>query len=342
MVETLEFLIRQAAAQPRHARGALFKELLRSETFLLTVDEPLEEETVTRVSRAEETLPVWADRDPELGGVWVPLFPSRDAVAGFVARRRLRAPKGQEFLWMAHQPGAVFALLRGVPCFAGLRLLDQDAVIDVPWSQVRELSQGRAPTDGPELYDMPVARLTLPRGVKLAFGTVDAGPEQPRGRLLCLPEAGRFKPDDTRKLVRLSLEDGPVWMACRHFLQVLKYLKTSASGDRYVEDLLCSLMSFQMFGEAEALCGWIIEKGGQMYGWMALAAIYGRTSRLAECAELCERACKRYPSEASFALNGARALRRLDRADEARRMLAGALERNPGDARLRAALEEPA
>lgn len=343
MVETLEFLIRQAAEHPRHNRVTLFKELLRSETFLLTVDEPMAgADPVTRVSHADETLPVWADKDPELGGVWVPVFPSRDSVAGFVARRKLKAPKGQEFLWMGHQPGAVFALLRGVPCFAGMRLhLDKNSAVDVPWSQVRELSEGRVPTDGPELYDMPVARLTLPRGIKLAFGTVDAGPEQPRGKLLCLPDAGHFKVDDTRKLVRLPLADGPAWMACRHFLQVLRFLKEAkGSGDRYVEDVLCSLMSFQMFGEAEALCGWIIEKGGEMYGWLALAAIYGRTGRLAECAELCARAWERYPEETAFPLNGGRALVKLGRKAEALAVLRAALERHPGDARLRAAVGE--
>jgi hypothetical protein len=346
MVETLEFMIRQAAEHPRHARVGLFKELLRSETFLLTVDEPIAEESVTRVSHADETLPVWADKDPELGGVWVPVFPSRDSVSGFVSKRKLKAPKGQEFLWMGHQPGAIFALLRGVPCFAGMRLhLDHNSVVDVPWSQVRELSEGRVPTDGPELYDMPVARLTLPRGMKLAFGTCDAGPEQPRAKLLCLPDAGHFKVDDTRKLVRLPLADGPAWMACRHFLQVLKYLKDGSGGakgpgNRYVEDLLCSLMSFQMFGEAEALCVLIIEKGGEMYGWLALAAIYGRTGRLSECAELCVRASERYPDETAFPLNGARALVKLDKKDEAAGMLQAALERQPTDARLRAALDE--
>jgi hypothetical protein len=342
MVETLEFLIRQAAEHPRKRRAALYKELLRSETFLLTVDRPLKEAQVTRVSKADETLPVWADKDPELGGVWVPVFPSRDSVASYVTRRKLKAPRGQEFLWMGHEAGAVFPLLRGVPCFAGLRLhLDAASTVDIGWSEVRSLSEGRLPAEGPELYDLPVAKLLLPTGLKAAFGTVDAGPEEPRGKLLCLPAAGHFKAGDVRKLVRLPLEDGPVWMACRHFLQVLRFLqKTAAEGARYVEDLLCSLIAFQMYGEAEALCGWIIDKGGTAYGWLALAAIYGRTGRLAECVQLCARAIDRFPEEPAFSLNGARALSKLGRNAEAREMLGEALKRHASDERLKQALAD--
>ena len=342
MVETLEFLIRQAAEHPRHRRSPLYKELLRSETLLLTLDTPIDREQVTRVSHADETLPVWADKDSELGGIWVPVFPSRDSVRGYVSKRKLRAPKGQEFLWMSHEPGAVFQLLRGVPCFAGLRLyLDQASVVNVPWSDVRALSEGHLPTEQPELYDMPVTRLTLPKGVKLAFGTVNAGPDQPRAKLLCMPAAGHFRADDVRKLVRLPLADGPAWMACRHFLQVLRFLRgDEKKSAHYLEDLLASLISFQMYGEAEALCEWVIAKGGEAYGWLALAAIYGRTGRLAECVTLCERGEVQYPKEAAFPLNRARALHKLGKTEDARAALRDGLTRLPGDARLTAALGE--
>src|SRR5947209_770275 len=111
MVETLEHAIRQASDHPRHSRAPLYRELLRSETFLLTVDKPLTQEQVTRVTRGDESFPIWADKDAELGGVWVPVFAARDAVADFVSARRLNAPKGKEFLWMGHKPGAIFGLL---------------------------------------------------------------------------------------------------------------------------------------------------------------------------------------------------------------------------------------
>ena len=96
MVENLEHLIRRAACDPRSPRTALFKELLRSETYLLTVDAPLEEGEVKRVEKSEASFPVWADKDPELGGVWVPVFPARDRVRDFVAARRLKTPRGKE------------------------------------------------------------------------------------------------------------------------------------------------------------------------------------------------------------------------------------------------------
>ena len=82
---------------PRLPRTALYKELLRSETYLLTVDAPLEDGEVKRVTKSDASFPVWADKDPELGGVWVPVFPARDRVRDFVAARKLKTPKGQEF-----------------------------------------------------------------------------------------------------------------------------------------------------------------------------------------------------------------------------------------------------
>ena len=85
MVERMEHLLRRAALDPRAPRAPLYKELLRSETYLLTVDEPIAENETRRVTRADASFPVWADKDPELGGVWVPVFPARDRVRDFVA-----------------------------------------------------------------------------------------------------------------------------------------------------------------------------------------------------------------------------------------------------------------
>jgi hypothetical protein len=135
MVETLEYLIQQAADHPRHSRAALFKELLRSQTFLLCVDQPIKGASEVRVSQGAQDFAVWADRDPEMGGVWVPIFPARDEVKDFVRARRLRAPKGKDFLWMENQPGEVFRIVRLVRHFAGLRLyLDAKTGVPVPWS----------------------------------------------------------------------------------------------------------------------------------------------------------------------------------------------------------------
>lgn len=342
MVEKLEHLIRRAADHPRFPRAALYRELLRSETFLLTLDAPLPRGEVARISHANESFPVWADKDPEMGGVWVPVFSSRGAVGEYVAAKKLRAPRGKEFLWMGHQPGKVFVLLRGVRCFAGTRLhLDGTCSVSVPWSDIKELSEGRIPADIPETYDLPIAKLSFPPGVRLVFGKVNAGPRDPQGKLLCLPQAGHFRPDDIRKLVKLSLGEETAWMACRHFLQVLRFIRDSADGDKgvFLKDLLASLMGFQMYGEAETLCEHLARHGHEAYAWGVLAAVYGREGRLAECATLCRRGADKYPAEKIFVLNGARAMAGLGRNDEARTMVSEGLGRFPGDERLIEALK---
>ena len=94
------------ARDPRASRTPLYKELLRSETYLLTVDEPLLNGETKRVTRADASFPVWADKDSELGGVWVPVFPARDRVREFVAARGLKAPeKGRSFSGWGTCPG---------------------------------------------------------------------------------------------------------------------------------------------------------------------------------------------------------------------------------------------
>ena len=342
MVETFEHLIRQAAEHPKQSRAHLYKELLRSETYLLTVDEPMREEQATRVSKANDTFPIWADKDSELGGIWVPVFPSKDAVSSFVTSRRLKAPKGKEFLWMGHKPGAVFAMLRAVKCFAGIRLhLSPDCGVSLGWSEVKALGDGKVPDDEPELYDMPVAKLTLPMGMRLLFGKIDAGRKDHQAKLMCLPEAGHFTPDDARRLVRLPMSSGPVWMPCRHFIQILKFIGSSESGepDGAVEDLLLSMIGFQMYGEAEALAEWLLKEKDVGYAWTALGAIYARTGRFEDLAEHCARAIERHPDELAYVLTGAKALAKIDRKEEAKEMLEEALERFPGDAKIRAALK---
>src|SRR3989338_824478 len=149
MVENLEHLMRRAFLNPRLPRTALYKELLRSETYFLTVDPPLADGEVKRVTKPDASFPVWADKDPELGGVWVPVFPARDRVRDFVAARKLKTPKGKEFLWMGHMPGQVFGLLRGVRRFAGIKLfLDAGVSVSIPWTEVRTLSEGRIADEG--------------------------------------------------------------------------------------------------------------------------------------------------------------------------------------------------
>ncbi len=335
MVENLEHLIRRAATSPLGSRGALYKELLRSETYLLTVDSPLADGEVRRVTKGDSSFPVWADKDPELGGIWVPLFPARDRVREFVGARGLRAPRGKEFLWMGHMPGQVFSLLKGVRRFAGVRLfLDAATSVAVPWSEVRALAEGRAPAEPAVRYELPLERLVIPAGVKLSFGRLApwAGEEKPV--LLLMPEAGRFASEDMRRLVRLPLAEGRhAWTPCRHFLQILARLKRLGA-EGHMESVIASLISFEMYGETEALCEWLEQRGRQAFAWLALASVYGRTGRMDECAQLCREGASRYPEERGFHVSGARALLALGRREEAAVRVAAALARFPEDAAL--------
>jgi hypothetical protein len=323
MVETLEHLLRRAARAPRAPRAALYRELLRSETYLLTVDEPIAQGEVKRVTRADASFPVWADKDQELGGVWVPVFPARDRVREFVAARKLRAPRGKEFLWMGHMPGQVFSLLRGVRRFAGVRLyLDRESTVEITWNEAAELAEGR---------------LIIPAGARLSFGRLPAWEGEASPRLLLMPEAGKLRPEDMRRFVRLPLGEGRhAWTPCRHFLQILRRLRAlgSEGSERFVESLLASQIAFQMYGESEALCDWLIARGQEAYAWLGLAAIYGRTGRFEDCAALCGRAVVKYPNERTFHVNGARALVALGRREEAFRRVETAVRLFPQDAAL--------
>lgn len=338
MVENLEHLLRRAARAPRASRAPLYRELLRSETYLLTVDEPLAEGEIKRVTRADASFPVWADKDPELGGVWVPVFPARDRVREFVAQRRLRAPKGKEFLWMGHMPGQVFSLLRGVRRFAGLRLfLDRETCVDINWPEAAALSEGRTPSDAPTLFELPIDRLVIPAGEKLSFGRLAPWDGEPAPTLLTMPAAGHFRPEDVRRLVRLPLGEGRhAWTPCRHFLQILRRLRglKCVGSEHFVEGLLTSQVAFHMYGEAEALCDWLIARDQEACAWLGLAAIYGRTGRYEDCAALCGRAVVKYPNERAFHVNGLRALIALGRRAEASRRAEAAVRLFPSDAVL--------
>jgi hypothetical protein len=255
MIEVLEHLIEQVALHPKRARVDLYRELMNTETYLLTLDKPLPCDPVMRMTGARSDFSVWADQDPEMGGVWVPIFPVREAVGSFVAERHLEPPRGLEFLWMGHEPGVVFGLLRGVPCFAGLRLyLDGKVSVEIPWPEVRALAEGKLPSDGPQIYELSEPRLVLPRSAKILMGHAPIGGKIEN--LLVLPEAGHFKSADMRRLVRLNFDGHSALMPCRHFLQALRF-SHAEEDDSYSDDMLRALLSFEMYGEAEALCDWL-------------------------------------------------------------------------------------
>jgi hypothetical protein len=239
---------------------------------------------------------------------------------------------------MGHMPGQVFSLVRGVRRFAGLKLyMDRDTAVDLTWPEASALAEGRVPADGPVHHDLPVERLVIPAGARLSFGRLKPWPGEEKPILLTMPEAGKFRPEDLRRLVRLPLGEGRfAWTPCRHFLQILHRLKALGGGgaERFVETLLASQLSFEMYGEAEALCDWLAARGHEAFAWLGLTAIYGRTGRLEDCAALCRRAVLKYPGERSFHVNGLRALVALGRREEASRRAEAALRLFPGDPAL--------
>ncbi|MFA6319170.1 MAG: hypothetical protein WC943_17290 [Elusimicrobiota bacterium] len=329
MVETLEFLVRQASEDPQHDRKALFKELLRSEAFLLNIGSPVVEARTVKLAADSDPFMVWADKDAELGGAWVPVFAARDTVSEFVLARGLDAPEGQAFLWMGFESPQIFNLLLGVECFAGVRLHSSPSCfVTLGWTEVKALSQKRIP-EAPERYDGPAVKLELPAGTKVACGRLDQGDD----RILCVPDAGHFRAEDVRKLVRLDLGENEGWMPCRHFLQVLRYLwgKGAKDSDEYLGSLLESLIGFEMYGEAESLCRWMGPHRDEEHAWKRLAHILAKTGRFRECGRLCGRGVEKYPGERFFPVCGARALLDAGLKDAARKMIADGLERFHGD-----------
>ncbi|MBI5624430.1 MAG: hypothetical protein HY924_11685 [Elusimicrobia bacterium] len=329
MVETLEFLIRQASEEPRHDRKALFKELLRSEVFLLNIGAPVQESRTVKLAADSAPFMVWADKDPELGGSWVPVFAARDTVSEFVLARGLEAPGGQAFLWMGFETAQIFNLLLGVECFAGVRLfVTPSCFVTLGWTEVKALSQGKLPLS-PERYEVPAVQLELTEGLKVSCGRLKEGEDQ----ILAVPEAGRFRAEDVRKLVRTALGGSEGWMPCRHYLQVLRYLwgKGAQDSDEYLGSLLECLIGFEMYGEAESLCRWLGPNRNEAHSWKRLAHIFSKTGRFQECARLCGRGIEKYPEERFFPVCGARALLDAGLKDEARKMISAGLERFHGD-----------
>ena len=118
---------------------------------------------------------------------------------------------------------------------------------------MRALSEGKIADDSPKRYELPFERLVIPAGARLSFGRMKpwAGEESPV--LMLMPEAGKFAPEDLRRVVRLPLGEKHVWMPVRHFLQMMRRLQVlNGAGNRYLEDLFASLLAFEMYGEAEA------------------------------------------------------------------------------------------
>jgi hypothetical protein len=144
MIEILEHFISQEARHPQKFRKALYRELLSSDVYLLTIGDPLFKGFNTLPQTSGEFL-VWADQKGS-EGFWVPVFPSSESVVTFISARKIKAPKGKEFLWMSQNSSRAFAPLLRLNGFSGLNLyLDEDGSVSVPQTEVELLAHGVVP-----------------------------------------------------------------------------------------------------------------------------------------------------------------------------------------------------
>ncbi|MBI4348662.1 MAG: hypothetical protein HY553_17620 [Elusimicrobia bacterium] len=340
---TWEHLIRQARLEPAARRENLYRQLLSKPTYVVHVGPAGRPETEIR-SAAGVEFSLWADQDSAFGGVWVPVFSSPEKVAEYVQIRRVEAPAGQELYWMAHEPGRVYDLLESIDCFAGIRLDPcGDGGVSVLWPEVNALSEGRVPPEAPFRFELPLEELHLPRDAKIALAPMDPQLTGNDGQQAFFPEVGEPEPEELRSLVALRVgpesaeQDDVAWAPCRHFALALKSWLESEKGKagKYADALVRSLIAFEMYGEAEALCLWLSEQdGNEAFAWIFLSAVYGRTGRLDSCAKLCERGMHKYKKERAFYLNQARAYAQLDDRMAAQESARRGLAHFPGDAAL--------
>ena len=203
-------------------------------------------------------LSVWAEGDPELDGVWVPVFTSKERASEYVLRRGLHRVETGQFQWVRHEPGQVYSLLQGVTCFAGIYLNPEgEGGVRVEWPEVNALSEGRIPAEIPVLRELPIDECVLPEGVQCRVGRLDRRVFGFDGKQVIFPSAGRLELQDFRSLVRLNLNDDDLaWAPCRHFAAVLRGALDAAHPPEPEREelLMSSLIQFEMYGEAEAAC----------------------------------------------------------------------------------------
>ncbi len=341
---TWEHLIRQARLSPSSGRENLYRQLLSRPTYVIHVGPSGRPDTEIRSMGGTE-FSLWADQDPAFGGVWVPVFSSPERVAQYVQARSVEAPAGQELYWMAHEAGKVYDLLETIDCFAGIRLdPGTDNGVTILWPEVNALSEGRVPPEAPFRFELPLSELRLPKEAKISLAPMDLQLTGSDGQQAIFPDVGEPEPEELRSLVALRVgpeseeSEDMAWAPCRHFALALKRWLESEKGKAgaYADALVRSLIAFEMYGEAEALCLWLGEQdGNEAFSWIFLSAIYGRTGRLDSCAKLCEKGMHKYKKERAFYLNQARAYAQLDDRMAAQESARRGLAQFPGDAALK-------
>lgn len=284
---------------------------------------------------AEDSLEVWADKDPVLGGLWIPVFSQKAAAESFgetmkrQAERPLKAVSGPA--------GELFGAILEVPRFSGVKV-DPNARSSarLERAEVSSLAAGAVPPEAPSLYTLGGVRVSLPDGIPCRFGEADPS-FGPPGRRALFPAAPGLALQDFRSLVELDLSGTVAWVPCRNFVAALASAPCEKGRRSEVDETLMeALVSFGMLGEAEALC----EKVGaeaERSAWAAghLGRILRRSGRLNDCIAHCRASIPRYPDESRLHRALTLALAELEELEAAREAARAGLARFPDDAALR-------
>lgn len=280
-------------------------------------------------------LDVWADRDPVLGGVWVPVFTDSARAEAFLGDvstpdgRTLRCASG-----LAHE---LFSALLEVPRFGGVRLdPQQSGAARLERREVSVLADGLLPEEAPSLHALQGAPMALPEGIPCRFGEADPS-YGPSGRRAVFPTVPGLTLHDFRSLVELDLGGSPAWVPCRNLVSALRKALDSAEDPAALEESLVeALVGFGMYGEAEALLAHLLEGEGRRHWALGhLGRVLRRAGRLKECVQHCEAALDEAPDESRLYRSLTLAHAELEEMSEARDAARRGLAHFPEDPTLR-------
>ncbi|TBR17287.1 tetratricopeptide repeat protein [bacterium] len=290
--------------------------------------------TATPLSE-ESRLDVWADRDPVLGGVWVPVFSDALRAEAFLGEvvtpdaRPLRCASG-----LAHE---LFTALLEVPRFGGVRLdPERGGAARLERHDVAVLADGMLPGEAPELHSLDAAPMRLPEGIPCRFGEADPS-YGPSGRRAVFPTVPGLTLHDFRCLVELNLGGQAAWVPCRNFASALrKALEAAEETEALEEQLVEALVGFGMYGEAESLLLALLEGAGRRHWALGhLGRVLRRAGRLKDCVAHCEAALDEAPDESRLYRSLTLAHAELEELEAARDAARRGIRRFPDDATLR-------
>ena len=284
---------------------------------------------------AQESLEIWADKDPVLGGLWIPVFSRKPEADSF--RERMARP-GERPLKAVSGPAAeLFGAILEVPRFSGVKV-DPNARSSarLERAEVSALAAGTIPPEAPALHSLGGVRVSLPDGIPCRFGEADPS-FGPPGRRALFPAAPGLALQDFRSLVELDLSGTVAWVPCRNFAAALASAPCEKGRRSEVDETLMeALVSFGMLGEAEALCERLGAEA-ERSAWAAghLGRILRRSGRLNDCIAHCRACIPRYPDESRLHRALTLALAELEELEAARDAARAGLERFPDDAALK-------